>query len=493
MNHLQTKSGSLQTTQAEKVFLDQVINFQHEVNKILKTLVTPTEETYRYIMAINIHVNREFNQSEVCVMIPSIIEHLSATNEFINNSFDIGGSIDIIDPTVYMCIMESTVIYNYISTVLESFMFSECQPHVRVYINVRDVLKYQATEESIKDAYPEFEIISSPLFFDEFNPEIHYPLSISQLPSDITDYLGNFNKLFEEYLALKGDDKTFFISADESSRQVISILDIISLADIHGYLLTTSSRYAVPYGKYLAEMWFVFNKKIKTIGEYITDIFVAPNCVFVSGIIPFFGLIVKTELEVDCRNIITNEPMKFLFESSTGVEEVTENLTSYLKLDLQNVRTDLFSYAKTVYRVESVNPKFTIEGYNPTVKKKIMNIIIEGSSQLNLLNHLLKSKIYHDLVSQPAGKPSTVPQKYMYYLARRLRLDPEVLVRFGWDASSISFWKRENQNMEYALSLITDLVSFETLDKCGLFNGLDGFTRSNIMLALNKLGVGIDD
>lgn len=487
------KSEGLQTTQQEKAFLEKVIQFQKDINQILKTLVTPTEEVYRYIIAINIHVGREFNQSELCFVIPSVIEHLNASKEFINNSFDVGQQITLIEPTVYMCIMETTILDNYISAVLEPFISNEVEPHVRIYINIRDVLKYQALEETIKDNYPEFEIISSPLFSEEFNADIHYPISISQLPSNIIDYLGNFDNIFEKYLTLKEDDKTFFISTEELTNRVINILDIISLADINGYLMTTSSRYAIPYCKYLADLWFVFDRKIKTIAEYIIDIYSAPNCVFVSGIIPFFGLIVKTELELDCRNIFTNEPIKFLLEKSTGVEEVTENLTTYLKMSLQNIRTDLFRYAGVIYRVEHVNPKFTIKGYNPTVKKKIMKITINGSSQLNLLNHLLKSKIYNDLVSQPGGKQSTVPKKYLYYLARRIRLDVETSIRLGWDSSAISFWCKENQNMEHSLKLLSSLVSIDTLENSGFFNGLDGFTREDIVLALNKLGVEVDD
>lgn len=490
MNSLTTQNSSLAYSDEQNI-IEKINLFEREVLKILKTFKAPiTMVEYKYILAFNRYIQREFNQFEMCAIPEGIIARFQDKSYFLNNNFIFNDDNSVLEPYIIFEILRDTdidsLIESYISSIEDSPLYVDSSIRIFAYINVTELCLYNTIYEYINESYPNIEVVSYLDLDSEFDQSKNKLVDLSKFPTNINSLITNFKEIMQNEIGLEG--KIPYFAGSRNNLNELDINEILGLCQYHGFTFNISKSLSEVYGNYLGNLCFTFNPNIKTFYEYTEDLFTSPSCVFVHGLTPFIGVIKNITLSIECINIVTQSNVTININNNKDLYPVEDSLNEYIKEDYRNLKTMIFGYNSTVYRVIDSTILLNMDCYVNGIAERL-NKDIKYANNISVLGEHFGFDVYTKLLkTNKKNRETRIPGRYIYYVLRKHRLTDTQIDNLDIPKEHIAFWSKNNFNIKRYLEEITKVVSIDTLIENKLFDGDSGFRSNSIVLKLKMLG-----
>jgi hypothetical protein len=490
---------------AERVINKDAVGIQKIRNSFKAKFKSSDDES---IFAINIFYRRVTNQARVQVISADLSGLVSNAQLLSNNLLVVGGDLDSIasgfQQTVYIYLTEAdkdnevVAIENIVLTLGDSgqaLLASAEQNEETVDITDRNILfkicidssdieLHNQMEDVIIANFPRMEICTEVFSHKNFDPSTHEIVDVSTWGLEDGGIPYSYKK------------KPFIQSTTTSERyKSFEVLGALRDAGIDADAETNvHEALAVEAFK----LWYYYDPNgVKTAVEFITEVFEAPSCIRIQGVLSFLGAIRSRKVKVSGTNLTTGVPEEITLTSSAKVAPVTRFLQEYLDQNISNVWTTLIEYDGKDIRVESITPVLEVWGMERNFNVEGFTAIIEITERFHtvlntcmLLNDKVSGPRYRLLMEKLKGKlkPFSLPKRYLVYLRRAKGYLPPYPSES--ELEELSMWAPQNRAFSHNLHLLSSLVPPSYLIETNKFHEKRGFISSDILIQFHRIKTG---
>lgn len=355
-----------------------------------------------------------------------------------------------------------------------------------LYINTDVYDLYNSLQEDLKNTLGDnFTIVS-------YLPNI----DMRSKADVVVDYWSNnsVNEIVNSFLTSFGlfahrRKKVYFsIPANDKRTKAFGPLDFLLLAESNLSNLLIPNDTVQALAKHSTKIWLADNSNFKFQYEEIEDFFNSPNLVLVQGLSPVYGIITAKKMRIKGAviDVDTGEETLIDFDIDNEGEisgiHYKEELDLYLKLNTQNLRSNLIKWRKQVIRVSSTEKSVTILGKNIRSTKNASKYELKGDlSSITFLSKFYKEDSYNNLMKLKGAKPFHLPERFKTYLLRLAHsngfLVPEVDTRW---------FSRNNNVLPEVLAMLDEKFDLDNILGYSI-SSTDGILNKELLVSLEGL------
>lgn len=477
---------------------EQFTDFNKKLFEKIQSYIGDTPNDIKMILALNQLLQREFNQHEAYSLagFEQALLGVRDVTLLANNNFVYGDNNIATESAVYLVIEPEIVnpeegekhISNSekIKRATEIFELEGIEYNLYLFLNTDTYDIYEALEEDLRSSVnKDFQIIS---LFPNLEMRSEAEVTVDLYPdSSVNTMVNSFLTAFSLFSHRR--KKVFFNYSAEKKGEAFGSLDFLLLA--HSYLnnLLINPTMVQPLAKHFTSLWLGTNSTFKYRYEEIEDFFYCPSVVLVKGLSPVYGIIVgrKVRIKGAIIDASTGEETLIDFEINTEADIAglyhEEELSTYLKLNPNNLRNKLIRWKDNVVRVESVEKTLHIRGKNlNNPSAPLTAYTLEGDlSALTFLTPFYRKKYYLGLLKLPDTVSYRLPERFKTYLLRLASYR-------GLDVPEVDtkWFSKTNRSLTDVLSMLDEKFHLDNILGHGI-TSVDGIVNKEVLVSLEGM------